>query len=138
MFIGRYYHQLEEKGRVSLPKKFRSQGSAFVITRGLDGGLFVYPTEEWQRTIETLTTKAETKKKNRDYLRLMTNDAQEIETDSLGRITIPEYLRSFAHLTKEVVIIGSFSKIEIWDVTTYHKYIETIESQAEEIAENLE
>lgn len=137
MYIGRYYHQLEEKGRVSLPKKFRTN-ETLIITRGLDGGLFIYPESKWEKTIEELTRQSDTKKKNRDYLRLMTNDAQEIETDKLGRIMIPEYLRNFAKLKKQVVIIGSYSKIEIWDMETYHKYLDGIEGKMEEIAESLE
>lgn len=137
MYIGRFYHQLEEKGRVSLPKKFRNK-ETLIITRGLDGGLFLYPQSQWEKTVEELSRQAETKKKNRDYLRLMTNDAQELEVDKLGRILIPEYLRSFAHLTKQVVIIGSYSKIELWDVETYHKYIDEIQGSIEEIAESLE
>lgn len=137
MYIGRYYHQLEEKGRVSLPKKFRTNES-LIVTRGLDGGLYVYPESQWVKTIEELSKQSDTKKKNRDYLRLMTNDAQEVETDKLGRIMIPEYLRNFARLSKQLVIIGSYNKIEIWDVETYHKYLEGIEDQIEEIAESLE
>lgn len=139
MYIGRYYHQIEEKGRVSLPKKFREQGSeAFIVTRGLDGGLFLYPQVTWEETINKLSEKTETKKMHRDYVRLMTNDAQEVEVDKLGRINLPDYLRKFAHLQKDVVIIGSYSKIEIWDVTLYHNYIEQLEKNAENIAENIE
>ncbi len=137
MFIGKYYHQLEEKGRVSLPKKFR-KNEQLIITRGLDGGLFLYPQNEWIKTVELLSKQPDTKQKNRDYLRLMTNDAQEVETDTLGRITIPEYLRQFAKLTKQLVIIGSYSKIEIWDMKTYHDYLDRIEGKMEEIAESLD
>ena len=139
MYIGRYYHQIEEKGRVSLPKKFREQGTEnFVITRGLDGGLFIYPEHAWQATIQTLSEKTETKKMHRDFVRLMTNEAQEVQVDKLGRIHIPEYLRNFAHLQKDVVVIGSFSKIEIWDVNVYHSYIENLEKNAENISELIE
>lgn len=138
MFIGRYYHQLEEKGRVSLPKKFREIESRYVITRGLDGGLFIYPDDEWQKEMTRLSSLKFTKKAHRDFIRLMTNDAQEVEADKLGRIMIPEYLRSFAKLTKQVVMIGSFTKIEMWDTETYHNYLEKIETESESIAEDLE
>lgn len=137
MFIEKYYHQLEEKGRVSLPKKFR-KSEQLIITRGLDGGLFLYPQSEWMKTVEMLSKQPDTKQKNRDYLRLLTNEAQEVETDTLGRITIPEYLRQFAKLTKQLVIIGSYSKIEIWDMKTYHDYLDQIEGKMEEIAESLD
>lgn len=139
MYLGRYYHQIEEKGRVSLPKKFREQGSeTFIITRGLDGGLFLYPENAWQDTIEKLSEKTETKKTHRDFVRLMTNEAQEVQVDKLGRINLPEYLRNFAHLQKDVVIVGSYSKIEIWDVTLYHNYIEQLEKNAENISEQID
>lgn len=139
MYLGRYYHTVEEKGRVSLPKKFRKEDhEQFVITRGLDGGLFLFPIQEWETQIQTLSTRTFTKKAHRDFVRLMTNDAQEVEVDRLGRILIPDYLRTFAKLDKQAVVVGSYSRIEIWDVQEYHTYIERIESQAEEIAENIE
>lgn len=139
MYLGRYYHTVEEKGRVSLPKKFRKEDNEqFVITRGLDGGLFLFPLQEWETQIQTLSTRTFTKKAHRDFVRLMTNDAQEVEVDRLGRILIPDYLRTFAKLDKQAVVVGSYSRIEIWDVQEYHTYIERIESQAEEIAEHIE
>lgn len=137
MFIGRYYHTLEEKNRVSLPKKFRDQETNWIVTRGLDGGLFLFVQSEFEERLRELQTRSFTKKDHRDFIRLMTNDAQEALVDRNGRITIPEYLKNFAHLTKDVVMVGSFSRIEIWDVETYHAYIDQIESQAEEIAEHL-
>ncbi len=139
MYLGRYYHTVEEKGRVSLPKKFRKEDNEqFVITRGLDGGLFLFPLQEWETQIQTLSTRTFTKKAHRDFVRLMTNDAQEVEVDRLGRILIPDYLRTFAKLDKQAVVVGSYSRIEIWDVQEYHTYIERIETQAEEIAEHIE
>ena len=139
MFIGRYYHTIEAKGRISLPKKFREEETqAFVITRGLDGGLYVFPEVTWKEEVEQLTTRTFTKKDHRDLVRLMTNDAQVVEVDHLGRILIPEYLREFAHLEKQAVIIGSFNKIEIWNTELYHTYIEQVEKNAEEIAERIE
>lgn len=137
MFIGRYYHTLEEKNRVSLPKKFRDQETNWIVTRGLDGGLFLFVQAEFEARLRELHTRSFTKKDHRDFIRLMTNDAQEVSVDRNGRITIPEYLKTFAHLTKDVVMVGSFSRVEIWDVETYHTYIDQIESQAEEIAEHL-
>jgi len=138
MYIGRYYHSLEDKGRVSLPKKFRLKtNEVFIVTRGLDGGLFLYPQETWKETVSDLTSKSFTKKKHRDFIRLMTNDAQEVEVDKLGRIRIPDYLREFAKLEKDVVIVGSLKSIEIWDTKTYHDYIAIIEKEAEEIAEEV-
>jgi MraZ protein len=139
MYLGRYYHTVEEKGRVSLPRKFRKgDDQLFVITRGLDGGLFLFPSQNWQEEINRLTVNSTfTQKNNRDFLRLLTNDAQEVSCDRLGRILIPEYLRTFAKIGKQAVIVGSYSRIEIWDVETYHQYIQAIEPKAEEIAESM-
>jgi MraZ protein len=138
MYLGRYYHTIEEKGRISLPKKFRAKEQLFIITRGLDGGLFIFDQEEWSKQIGELTTRTLTKKSHRDFTRLMTNDAQEVEVDNQGRILIPEYLRDFAQLSKQAVVVGSFNKIEIWNPDKYHTYIETIEKESEQIAEEIE
>ena len=139
MFIGRYYHTIEAKGRISLPKKFREkEQQTLIVTRGFDGGLYVFPQETWLKEVATLATRTFTKKDHRDIVRLMTNDAQEVEIDHIGRILIPEYLRQYAHLEKQAVIVGSFNKIEIWDADTYHTYIEKTEQLAEEIAEHIE
>ena len=138
MFIGRYYHRLEEKGRISLPKALRGQTKKWVVTRGLDGGLFLFPAESFENEIEKLALKTFTKKSDRDFIRYLTNDAYFLETDGHGRILLPEYLREFAHISKEVVIVGSYNKIEIWDMNTYHQYLDQLETQAEEIAESID
>jgi MraZ protein len=137
MFIGKYYHTIEEKGRVSLPKSFRELEKQWVITRGLDGGLFLFPAKSFQQQVQTLNQLGFTKKAHRDFVRLLTNDAESLEADTQGRITIPEYLRAAAQLTKQVVIVGSFERVEIWDVDTYHAYLDTIAQNAEEIAEQI-
>jgi MraZ protein len=137
MFIGKYYHTLEEKGRVSLPKKFREAGDEWVITRGLDGGLFLFLKNTFTTELEKLQGRAFTKKANRDFIRLMANDAQELEVDQSGRVLIPDFLRATAQLTKDVVIVGSFQRLEIWDVAQYHEYMDSLAAQAEEISENV-
>lgn len=81
MFIGRYYHTIEEKGRVSLPKTFREQEKQWVITRGLDGGVFLFPHQNYQEQVQTLSQLGFTKKAHRDFVRLLTNDAEEVEAD---------------------------------------------------------
>lgn len=138
MFIGKYYHTIEEKGRISLPKDFRSQSKSWVVTRGLDGGLFLYKADDFQKELNKLSSRTFTKKKNRDFIRLLTNDAKQIEPDKNGRVQLPEYLIQFANLDKAVVVLGSYEKIEIWDRDSYHKYIDEIEESAEEIAEEIE
>lgn len=137
MFIGRYYHTLEGHGRLSLPKAFRDLASQWVITRGLDGGLFAFKQDQFRDKLRELTERTFTKKSNRDFIRLMTNDAVAAEVDDNGRVQLPEYLITFAHLTKRVVIVGSFDWIEIWDADLYHQYLDQLEPQAAAIAEGL-
>lgn len=138
MFIGKYYYSLEEKGRLSLPKEFRQENNSWVVTRGLDGGLFLYKESDFQIQIQKLLSRTFTKKIHRDFVRLMTNEAKLVTPDKNGRVQLPEYLISFAKLQKAVVLVGSLEKIEIWDRDTYHNYIDSIESNAEAIAEALE
>lgn len=137
MFIGRYYHRLEDKGRVSLPKTFRETGSDWIITRGLDGGLFLFRPETFEQQVQELSERTFTKKRNRDFIRFMVNDARLVSIDKQGRVLLPDYLTTFAKLTKEVVIVGSFNYIEIWDQQTYHTYLDTLESSATDIAEEI-
>ena len=138
MFIGKYYFNLEEKGRLSLPKEFRQNNDSWIVTRGLDGGLFLYRENDFEKQLEKLLSRTFTKKIHRDFVRLLTNEAKSITPDKNGRVQLPEYLISFANLKKAVVVVGSLEKIEIWDRDIYHNYIDTIESTAEEIAERLE
>ncbi len=137
MFIGRYYHTLEEKGRLSLPKAFREQEQEWVVTRGLDGGLFLFPKATFQGQVEVVAGKPFTKKNHRDFIRLMLNEAKEVTTDGNGRIQLPDYLQQFAKLTKDVVVVGSNSYLEIWSREAYHAYLDEIEKQAEQISESL-
>ena len=138
MFIGRYYHKLEDKGRVSLPKKFREIEKDWIVTRGLDGGLFVFKKSDFVEKIEEISQRTFTKKKNRDFVRLMVNEASQVTADSNGRVPLPEYLIKSAQLKKELVIVGSYSYLEVWDMDKYHQYLDTLEDQAENIAESIE
>jgi len=138
MYIGKYYHKLEEKGRVSLPKAFRTTHQKWVVTRGLDGGLAVWDEAQFAQMLSELQTVSFTKKKQRDLTRLMTNEAQAIQPDASGRIQLPEYLIQLAELKKNLVVVGSHNHIEIWDLDRYHKYIETLEPQMESLAETYD
>jgi len=137
MFIGKYYHALEENNRISLPKKFREIETDWVVTRGLDGGLFLFRATNFDQELKKLSQRTFTKKAHRDFIRLMTNEAQEVMADDNGRVSLPEYLIEFAQLKKDLVIVGSYERIEIWDRDIYHKYLTQIESDAEKIAERL-
>jgi MraZ protein len=137
MFIGRYYHTLEENGRVSLPKDFRDIETNWVVTRGLDGGLFLYRAQDFQEELQKLAERTFTRKAHRDFVRLMTNDAREVTADQNGRVSLPEYLIEYAKLTKQVVVVGSYTRVELWDRDLYHQYLEDVEARAEDIAESL-
>ncbi len=137
MFLGRYYHTIEDKGRISLPKAFRELEKQWVLTRGLDGGIFLFPYQTFETQLAELSKMSFTKKTNRDFVRLMTNDATQVEADANGRIAIPEFLRAAAQLTKQVVVVGSYNRIEIWDVDKYHQYLDQLSAQAESIAEEV-
>lgn len=138
MFIGKYYHTLESQGRVSLPKKIRDQSATWVVTRGLDGGLFLYPLDSYESEISKLESASVTKKTNRDLVRIFSNEAAEVSPDKQGRIALPEYLITFAGLNKDIVVVGSISKVELWDRKRYHAYAAELETQAEEIAEKYD
>lgn len=137
MLIGKYYHHLENKGRLSLPAKFREVSQAWIVTRGLDGCLFLLQESNFKQELDKIAQSSLTKKANRDLLRLMTNEASELEVDDNGRVNLPNYLIEFANLKKEVVVVGSLNHLEIWDQEKYHNYIDQIESQAENIAESI-
>lgn len=138
MFIGKFYHRLEAQNRLSLPKKFREASESWIITRGLDGCLFLFKPADFTAQLQLITERSLTKKTNRDLVRLMANEATEVTPDQNGRIHLPEYLTDFAHLSESVVVVGSLQRIELWDQATYHAYIEQIESNATEIAEEVE
>jgi MraZ protein len=132
---GTYYHALEQKGRVSIPKNFRSHfGSILTITLGLDGCLFLLHQDEFNRMLSEQSRLPLTHQQSRDWVRIITNNAVELTIDSLGRILIPEFLRNKVGLKKQVIIVGSLNRLEVWDQSTYHAYIDRIEEKKEEIA----
>jgi MraZ protein len=136
--IGRYYHALEQKGRVSIPPSIRCElGETAILTRGLDGCLFLFSIQDWGKTVSETLDLPLTQKVARDWVRLMANNATEVNFDNLNRILIPQYLREAAKLTKDVVLVGSLNRVEIWDQKTYHLYLETLEASAEAIAEKV-
>lgn len=137
-FIGTYYHTLEEKGRVSVPKQFRqnlSPGS--VITKGLDGCLFIFTAESWSKLTDKLETLPLTSKPARDFLRLLTYHATPLETDKLGRTHLPDHLINLAGIKKDVVFAGALTRVEIWDKTRYHNYLEGLDSASSELESSL-
>ena len=115
MFMGEYNHTIDAKGRMIVPSKFREQlGNEFVVTKGLDGCLFVYPNEEWHNIEEKFRNVPLTTKDARNFSRFFFSGADTCELDKQGRILIPPVLREFADLQKDVVSVGVLNRIEIW------------------------
>ncbi|HAM87920.1 MAG: Protein MraZ [Candidatus Falkowbacteria bacterium GW2011_GWC2_38_22] len=138
MFIGEYKHNLDSKGRLAVPAKFRSLlDSGAVVTRGLDNCLFLYPKAEWQKIAEKLANLPISQAKARAFSRLMLAGAMDVDFDSQGRITLPEYLRKFCGLEKNTIIAGLYDRLEIWDEEKWNKYKEGAENESTEIAEAL-
>ena len=137
MFIGKYYYKLQQNGRVSIPKNFRVKNKEWIVTRGLDGCLFLLKANTFKQELSQLAKRSFTKKAHRDLTRIMTNEAKLIKADNNGRVHLPKYLIEYANLHQEIVIVGSFSRIEIWDQKKYHQYIDQLENQAEVIAEQI-
>lgn len=138
MLIGEYEHTLDEKKRVSLPKNFRAAlGDHMVITRGLDNCLFVYSMQAWEKVAEKLQSLTFAQADTRGFNRFILSGAAEIETDSAGRILIPEHQKQFAGLKRDVVFAGVSDRVEIWDKDTWNAYKARIEKQAEAMAEKL-
>ena len=138
MFVGRYYHSLENKGRLAIPPIFRrSLGANPIITRGLDGCLFIVPADVWQKLTADLRGSPLTKQDTREFIRLIAHDAQEVIFDGQGRTLISAILRDYAKITKEVVVAGSLDWIEIWNRDLYHQHMANTEKHAEKVAERL-
>lgn len=138
MFIGEYSHTLDEKGRVSVPAKFRLRLQAgVVVTRGLDRCLFVYPRSEWEVMAEKLSRLPITRADSRAFARLMLAGAWDAELDSQGRIMVPEYLRQYANLKKHVTVAGLYNRLEIWDEDSWQIYKSKVEAESDSIAAGM-
>ena len=140
MFVGEYSHNIDSKGRVIIPAKFREQlGEQFMITKGFEGCLFVYPMDEWDELAEKLSRLPSNQKSARFIQRKFLSGAAEGETDKQGKVLITLPHREHACLTKEVVIVGVSKRVEIWDAQHWKDYIQSEEEMsAEEAAESLE
>ena len=137
MFMGEYSHNIDAKGRMIVPSKFREQlGDEFVVTKGLDGCLFVYPNEEWQNIEEKFRNVPLTSKDARKFSRFFFAGATTCEVDKQGRILLPAVLREFAGLEKEVVSVGVLKRIEIWDKNSWQAI--TSYDDADDLASDME
>ncbi len=138
MFIGEYQATIDEKGRISIPAKFRSQLSEkVVVTRGLDNSLFLYTLEEWKKLAEKLSTLPIATANTRAFSRLMLAGAMDCDLDKQGRIVLPGYLKEFSKLQKKIVFAGLYNRIEVWSEELWEAYKRQTESASNEIAEQL-
>ena len=138
MFMGEYLHTVDGKGRLIIPAKFREGlGDCFVVTKGLDNCLFVYPEAEWTALETKLKALPFTKKDARAFVRFFFSGATECELDKQGRILLPANLRTHANLEKDVVVIGVSNRVEMWGRDVWEKYSQEAEMDYEEIAEKL-
>lgn len=137
-FMGEYQHSIDEKGRMIIPAKFRDElGPTFVITRGLDQCLFVYPMGEWEILEQKLKALPLMKSDARAFTRFFFSGAVECELDKQGRVNIPSNLRDHANLEKDSIIIGVSSRVEIWSKEAWEGYAAQSEQSFNEIAEKL-
>lgn len=137
MFMGEYHHSIDIKGRLIIPSKLRDElGENFIVTRGLDGCLFLYPKEHWDSIINKYKELPDTKDK-RQFLRIFLSGATTCEYDKQGRINIPRPLIDYAALEKDCIIIGSLEKLEIWSKERWEEFISANEENMSEIADSL-
>lgn len=138
MFIGEYQATIDEKGRISIPAKFRQALKAkVVVTRGLDNSLFLYALDEWKKLAEKLASLPISTANTRAFSRLMLAGAMDCEIDKQGRIILPGYLKEFAKISKKIIIAGLYNRIEIWSEELWTSYKMQTEQQSNAIAEQL-
>ncbi len=142
MFYGEYLHSIDRKGRLILPSKFREAAKAhfiekFFVTRGLDKCLFMFSEEEWRTQENKFKTIPFTKQQARTFNRLYFSGAVEVIADKQGRILVPQYLKDFAQIKKDVMIVGVSNRIEIWAKDKWQEFYGNSRQSFEEIAEKL-
>jgi len=138
MFLGTFEHSIDEKNRLMLPKKFRQDlGRSGVLTRGLDGCLFLYPTSSWKKIEKKLIETPLTSRDARSFARHMLSGAMEVEIDKFGRVLLPLYLKKYAKLSKEAVVLGLGERVEIWGKSVWGKYSLKLAEKTDEVAERL-
>ncbi len=138
MFIGEYKYNLDDKNRLAIPSKFRkffTDGA--VITKGLDNCLFIYTTKEWQKLVDKLANLPISKSKSRAFSSMMLASVMDVILDKQGRIILPDYLKQFAELNKQVVLAGLYNRLEVWDEKSWGKYQRVSEKESNQISEGL-
>jgi MraZ protein len=142
MFYGEYEHSIDRKGRLILPAKFREAAKSqfiekFFVTRGLDKCLFMFPEEEWRSQENKFKSMSFTKQQSRTFNRMLFSGAIDVQADKQGRVLLPQYLKDFAGIKRDVVIVGVSNRIEIWSKDKWLEFAENSRQSYEEIAEKL-
>lgn len=138
VLIGEYQHSIDPKKRLAVPSKFRGElENKVVITRGLDKCLFVYPMKVWEELANKLGNLPVGEAGMRSFIRLMLAGAIDVDVDKQGRILIPDFLKEYAGLDKNVTIAGVYNRLEIWDEKKWSEYKKSAEKNSDEIAEQL-
>jgi len=138
MFIGEYKHTIDSKKRLALPYKFRKElGKGVIVTRGFDKCLVVYSQKEWKGVIEELRKLPTSRAESRKFNRVVLGGAIEVNLDKLGRILIPDYLKKYAGLKKNITVCGLSNKLEIWDIQKWETYRKKAEQDIDKVAEKL-
>ncbi|MFA5200426.1 MAG: division/cell wall cluster transcriptional repressor MraZ [Candidatus Omnitrophota bacterium] len=142
MFYGEFEHSIDRKGRLILPAKFREVAKnqfveKFFVTRGLDKCLFMFSEEEWRSQENKFKSMPFTKQQTRTFNRLLFSGAVEVNFDKQGRILLPQYLKDFADIKKDVMIVGVSNRIEIWAKDQWQEFFTNTRQSFEEIAEKL-
>lgn len=138
MFMGEFYHSIDEKGRLIIPSRLRDGlGDKFIVTRGLDLCLFAYPLDEWSLMEQKLKQLPITRGDARAFMRLFFSGAVEVELDKQGRVLLPANLREYSRLDREVVIIGVSSRVEVWSKAVWKEYSSEANLSFEQVAEKL-
>jgi MraZ protein len=139
MFIGEYTYTIDNKKRLAIPSKFRkSLGKKAVITRGLDNCLVVYPVKEWQKVTKKMESLPNGQIDARGFVRIMLSGAVDVTLDKLGRILIPDYLKDYAFLKKNISILGLSNRIEVWDEKKWKGYKQETEKEIGDMASRLQ
>jgi len=138
MFFGKFGHTIDDKGRLTIPAKYRTVLAAgVVVTRGLDRCLYVYPLAEWDQLAEKIRQLPLTKKDARAFVRFLFAEAADCIPDKQGRVLIPAYLRDYANLRDEVIVAGSDNHLEVWNPDAYQQDNSRLEQDVEALAEKL-
>ena len=138
MFIGEFHHNIDDKGRIAIPSKYRDiLGNNFVITRGIEHCIYVYPNDTFNHIVTKLESLPFTKKDARAFMRFFMSGATAIELDKQGRVNVPSPLITYANLSKKCVIVGTGDRLEIWDEDAFNEFMSSCNDEMSDIAENL-